>query len=32
MACGMSQILIDLMAGRKPVIDATPFSVARYGR
>jgi D-amino-acid dehydrogenase len=32
MACGMSQILIDLMAGRKPVLDASPFSVARYGR
>ena len=32
MACGMSQILVDLMAGRKPVIDAAPFSLARYRR
>lgn len=32
MACGMSQILADQMAGRKTVIDDRPFSLARYGR
>lgn len=31
MACGMSQILSDQMAGRKPLLDDRPFSLARYG-
>ncbi|HVJ43106.1 MAG TPA: D-amino acid dehydrogenase [Dongiaceae bacterium] len=31
MACGMSQILSDQMAGRKTVIDDRPFGLARYG-
>jgi D-amino-acid dehydrogenase len=30
MACGSSRLLLDLMAGRKPEIDATPFRLARY--
>jgi D-amino-acid dehydrogenase len=30
MACGASQLLSDLMAGRKPVIDPQPFNVSRY--
>jgi D-amino-acid dehydrogenase len=32
MACGMSQILSDQMAGRKTALDDRPFSLARYAR
>jgi glycine/D-amino acid oxidase-like deaminating enzyme len=30
MACGSSRILVDLMAGRTPALDVTPFRVRTH--